>query len=368
MQAEQLRDIVYQPKLQRRLAKTILGPLTDQHLLAMGYECQQTQPSDTKQLTERFTQSCLHPILDEWIQAIATISKQVLPLALRNGWSLAIDNREHFLLPFFPSELATVQTLPMADIWYLRHDKPCYMMERKSVLDISGARTSGSYASQKARLLNSVLAPHRITYLIEEDGANQSVVPVKQDPDVPGRPPPMSFATLLACEASTIHRDGLAWRHSRHVLYTVLMIYKDLQALCKHQHWSIRYPEAPSTSLSSHSIDAATRQELRHISSKSPLPERLRSQATVTKDCPEIAWVRMLQQVHGMSTAKADAIQQKYATLSAFLSGLSERNKKQRINVVKTIKFQTRKRQTESAPIKNIGPVVATRLLRIVFG
>jgi ERCC4-type nuclease len=373
MQVDQLRAIVYQPKLQRRLTKTMLGPLTEQQLLDMGCEfqlAQPAQPADAKQVASRLIQSRLHPLLDEWIRAIATVSQQVLPQALRRGWSLAIDYREHFLLPFFPSELATVKTLPMADIWYVHEDHPQYMMERKSVLDISGARTSGSYASQKARLLASALAPHRITYLIEEDGAIQPIVPAKRHSEMKSNPPPMSVATLLACEASSIHRDGLAWRHSCHVLYTVLMIYKDLQALCKHQHWSVRYPEATNISQpipSTHSVDAATRQELRHVSTKSPLPERLRSQA-IPKDCPVIAWVRMLQQVHGMSTAKADAIQQKYTTLSAFIAHFSGLDQKARTNQVKGIKFQAHKRQAEAAPSKNIGPAVANRLLRIVFG
>jgi hypothetical protein len=76
----------------------------------------------------------------------------------------------------------------------------------------------------------------------------------------------------------------------------------------------------------------------------------------------------MLQQVHGMSTAKADGIRQKYTTLSAFIAHFGGLDKKARTNQVKNIKFQTQQRQAEAAPRKNIGPAVAIRLLRIVFG
>jgi ERCC4-type nuclease len=373
MQVEQLRVIVNEPPLARRLAKTIapnqrnsdpisLLPHQDNEKLLYQEWTALHHQAEAKVQAMVISQE-----IEEYIAAIARLSQQVLPLALRQGWSLIIDTHERFLIPFFPPELAVVQTVNIADVWYMHHNEPCYMLERKSIQDISSARRSGTYANQKTRLLKSELAPHRISYLIEEDGSDQPI----QKPSVSdykhNNHALMSVETLLACQASTVHRDGLAWRYSKSTLYTVLLIYLDLRALCQHQHWTSRFPVTTLINQSPEN-EAADRQASNLSCVKSKTPMRMQTATTPQVDDPMIAWVRMLQQIKGVSVFKADGIQQKWNSMPIFVAHFAPLSKVRRWKELAAVKFQVQKRTQQQAKPKHLGPVIAKRVLGTIFG
>ena len=78
--------------------------------------------------------------------------------------NLFIDFREHALLSRIKAES---KNLVLGDISIQKGDQDVVIIERKTVADLAASICDGRYQEQSFRLLESMLPPHRIVYLIE---------------------------------------------------------------------------------------------------------------------------------------------------------------------------------------------------------
>lgn len=86
---------------------------------------------------------------------------------------LEIDYREKSIIKHFedykPSINYTITNLPIGDFVIKENEMIHFIIERKTILDLVASITDGRFREQKQRLLDSVMSPDKIVYILEGD-------------------------------------------------------------------------------------------------------------------------------------------------------------------------------------------------------
>lgn len=84
---------------------------------------------------------------------------------------LEIDYRERAIIKhiedYKPSINYKITNLPIGDFILKDNETICYIIERKTILDLAASITDGRFREQKQRLLDSIGTPDKIVYILE---------------------------------------------------------------------------------------------------------------------------------------------------------------------------------------------------------
>lgn len=100
------------------------------------------------------------------------INNQLIKVS-NNNILLNIDYRESKIIKYFQefkedsSIVYSINNLPIGDFIFKNSDDIVYIIERKSIQDLSSSIIDGRFREQKQRLLESVQYPEKIIYIIE---------------------------------------------------------------------------------------------------------------------------------------------------------------------------------------------------------
>ena len=97
-----------------------------------------------------------------------------------------IDYRESKIIKYFQTIIQSkemsanysVNNLPVGDFIFKKGDEILYIIERKSIEDLSSSIIDGRFREQKQRLLESVNCPEKIIYIIEGQCKTKQSIPI----------------------------------------------------------------------------------------------------------------------------------------------------------------------------------------------
>ena len=194
-----------------------------------------------------------------------------------NMLDLILDSREHKLIEMFPN--TKTQQLDIGDIHLLNTDDETikYIIERKTLDDLSSSIIDGRYKEQKCRLLAS---GYQIIYVIEGMTKNKHGV---------------KYATLLSAMLNIQFRDKIQVIRTKdiHETANILVLLKEKLKNC----------EIESTKQIKYVTDI-------HISKKQNLTK-------------ENIFIKQLSCIPGVSSKIATDISKKYTNLSELLNGFN---------------------------------------------
>lgn len=150
-----------------------------------------------------------------------------------HGFQLFIDTQEKLeQIKDGLSGLGVMRSLPAGDIWIVYNGKLLFVIERKSVADLSGS-ISNHHRMQLFKLKCLPLPTYRIYYLVEGTEAG-------------GRGFLKSRSSLQGCQADIVVRDHMNLFHTEDPLGTVYWILKLVLKVHEHGHtWADELSRQP---------------------------------------------------------------------------------------------------------------------------
>ena len=238
---------------------------------------------------------------------------------------LVIDNREpnaiiQYLNAIANNELSkavqiTIEVKPLDigdyEIYYDGCEKPCIIVERKSLADLESSIKDGRYKEQSFRLDKSQIPNHNIIYLIEGNIQNYRN----------GGFRPTIYSTML----SLMYFKGFSVINSNNQIETGEIIYNFIQKLGKER-------EKPAFYQIQQSVDREQRQEKQSNEQQKLEQEQEQEQSDNYLACiktskksfitTENIFELMLMQIPGISNVSAAAISERYVNLDALIQSL----------------------------------------------
>lgn len=232
-------------------SKQPVKPKTDEQ------RCLDLEKAWRKILSGQKTSKRTTPTLDEiaYIKQIVAMQNKLVSLLPRaKEWKVRaeIDTREgRRIWPFVEFlesiELVKPAGMPCGDVHFLVHDHIVFVMERKSLTDLTSSKQSGSYAEQRARLLSSGFPINQIAYVFESEPQLYSPATLQeQKKEAKGKDQRqvMPWEQVWLTESRCRQRDGMAAYSSPHVLHTALMVLSDLAILIQEGAEALTIPNS----------------------------------------------------------------------------------------------------------------------------
>lgn len=233
---------------------------------------------------------------------------------------LIIDNREpnaiiQYLNAITNNEQSkavqiTIEVKPLDigdyEIYYDGCDKPCIIVERKSLADLESSIKDGRYKEQSFRLDKSPIHNHNIIYLIEGNVQNYRN----------GGFRPTIYSTML----SLMYFKGFSVIHSNNQIETGEIIYNFIQKLWKER-------EKPGFYQIQRSVDREQKeqeqeQQLEQEQEQSDYYLACIKTSKKSFITTENIFELMLMQIPGISNVSAAAISERYLNLDALIQSL----------------------------------------------
>ena len=245
---------------------------------------------------------------------------------------LVLDTREAGLIRLIPG--AKVERLDLGDIQFKKEDDIVFIIERKTLSDLSASICDGRSREQKARLLNSGIQRERIMYLIE------GIPPDSISSNIGSLPASNVIGSII----NTQLRDGIHVYKTASLEESGVFILKLLEKMKKDVDDFWKYiNEGSSITDKSYSATLKKKKKLNLT--------------------PNVWFIYQLSSIPQVTETISSTIITKYPTLPNLISEYERTPEHLRPLLVADLTYEIANKK-----IRKIGPRVSTRIYQFIFG